>query len=462
MKKFAIVFLLLFVYVSGFSQLRVSPDHYCVYFKDKAHSQFKTDRPEEFLSERAIDKRNRFNIPVTQQDLPVSQAHTAKLESLGFKVVNVSKWLNCAIVYTTDEELLEELNTLPFVNITHSVNHKEKQKWVGKSYEALLEKAPREKLRSAYKYGKGKNQIKMLNGDQLHARGFDGKGMSIAVIDNGFIRANEYPVFDNLWKNKQILGWKDFVDQDTNVFDKGAHGTSVLSIIGANDPKKFVGTAPKASFWLLRSEDKSSEYLIEEYNWVCAAEFADSVGVDVINSSLSYHQFDDTLQNYSFDDMNGNTAISTIGADIAASKGIIVVTGAGNEGHTAWEKIGAPADADSCLAIGACWRGGRSAFFSSKGRTADNRIKPDITAKGMFTFVQKPDGKYGKSLGTSLSCPVIAGMAACLWQANPELSNMEIIEIIKKSSDQYDKPDVKRGHGLPDFNKALWIAKNKM
>lgn len=460
MKNISSLFITAFMFfaITGFSQRIVSPDHYCIYFTDKNDTPYSITKPEAFLSQKSIDRRERYNIEITSQDFPVNPNYVQQISDLGFEIVNVSKWLNCAIVYTENESLLAELENLPFVK---KDSKKRKRRKLQHEQQAPMEikvEKNKEKFKDVYKYGKGKNQIKMLNGHDLHNRGYSGEGMTIAVVDAGFYHVNVLPAFDSLWANKQILGWYDFVDGDTDVWEEDSHGMMVLSIIGANMPGEFVGTAPKADFWLLRSENTNSEYVIEEYNWVCAAEFADSVGVDIIHSSLGYFHFDDD-QDYTYKDMDGNTAISTIGSDIAASKGMLINTSAGNSGWSKNKHISVPADADSCLAIGACWRGKVYVGFSSKGPTYDNRIKPNVSAKGAFTTIQTTDGGLGKSFGTSLSGPVVAGLVACLWQAYPELNNMEIIDAVQKTANKYSKPDEKVGYGIPDFREAFLLLK---
>jgi hypothetical protein len=264
-------------------------------------------------------------------------------------------------------------------------------------------------------------------------------------------------MFDSLRLQNRLLGYKDFVLPGNNLFEESTHGMSVASTIVGNMPGKLVGTAPKASVWLLRCEDANSEYIFEEDNWVAAAEFADSVGADVINSSLGYTRFDDPSQNHSYSDMDGNTTRITRGADIAASKGILVVNSAGNSGNENWHYIGAPADADSILTIGAVDKNGKIAYFSSFGPSYDGRVKPTICAQGKDAIVSSiSDGVY-PSNGTSFSSPIMAGAATCLWQANKNKSNMEIIDALIKSGSQYSNPDSVYGYGIPNMAVANMI-----
>ena len=295
-----------------------------------------------------------------------------------------------------------------------------------------------------------------MNGQFLHNNGYSGQGMTIAVIDAGFNSVDVMDCFDSLRANNQILGTRDFAEPGNNVYAQTmhTHGTSVLSCMAANISGVMVGTAPKADYWLLRSEVGATETVIEEYYWVSAAEFADSVGVDLINSSLGYTQFDDPLTNHTYADMDGNTTVVTIGADMAAQKGILVVNSAGNSGGDAWRYIGAPADGDSVFTIGAVDASGNRVGFSSVGPTYDGRIKPTVSAQGSGAAVFSPSGlNYGN--GTSFSSPITCGITACLWQALPELSNMELIELIKLTASQASQPDSLLGWGIPNMEKAF-------
>jgi serine protease AprX len=293
----------------------------------------------------------------------------------------------------------------------------------------------------------------MLNGDALHEMGYRGQGKVIAVLDGGFYHVNTLAVFDSLWQNNQILGTRDFVNGGEVAFDGATHGTMVLSLMGANYSGQLIGTAPKASYWLFISEDVNSEYIVEEYNWVSAAEFADSVGADVINSSLGYTEFDDPVQNHTYANMDGNTCPSTIGADMAAKKGILVCNSLGNSGPEPWYYLGAPSDGDSVLGIGAVDSEGNYAWFSSHGPSYDGRVKPDVAAQGANPFFVDPyTGEISNSgSGTSFSSPIMAGAATCLWQANPSFNNMQIADAIRRSASQYTSPDDLLGYGIPDF-----------
>lgn len=443
------------------AQREVYPGKFWVSFTDKKQNAFSVNRPEEFLSQRAISRRERFQIPITTADLPVSRVYLDSIESLGFKILNVSKWLNGALITESGGAKIDQLKSLSFVaqgavKPTASPEPYVKRNaalsrdMIDAPVEGFLTYTPG--YINTRQYGYAANQIVMLRGHYLHAAGYKGQGMVVAVLDGGFYHTDRLPAFDSLWADGRLLGTWDFVEGKPIDFELPAtHGMQVLSTMAANIPGEFVGTAPLASYWLLRSEDTQTEYLIEEYNWVCAAEFADSVGADVINSSLGYSNFDNELTSYSYAHMDGNTAVSTIGADLAASRGILVVTSAGNSGNDSWKYITAPADADSILTVGAVNSEGRYAYFSSRGPTVDQRVKPNVCSQGVSSVVQGQSGSISTSDGTSFASPIMAGMVTCLWQAHPKLNNMDIIETLQLCGSIYNKPDTYLGYGIPDF-----------
>ncbi len=442
---------------SAFSQ-EIAPDTYVIKFIDKDSSLYSIDNPSNFLSERAIKRRQKYNIPVIEQDIPVNISYVNQIKILGFEIYAVSKWMNHIVVYSKDSTLFEKANKLDFVN-SNPLVLSEKKKAKKKKLKAIDIPSSSD-TDNAFDYGSGTNQVEMLNVHNLHNKGYMGQGIQMALLDAGFYNVDSLAGFDSIRVAGQILGTKDFVERDGDVYEDATHGMSVFSTIAANLPGKLVGTAPKATYWLLRSEDERSEYMVEEYYWLSAAEFADSVGVDMIHSSLGYNDFNDKSTSHTYTDMNGDIAISSIAADIASSKGILVVTSAGNEGDNKWKYITSPGDADSVLTVGSTTSKGKISGFSSRGPSSDERIKPDVMAQGTWAWVLgRRQGVY-PSNGTSFSGPIIAGAVACLWQANPEFSNMEIIDAIQKSSDNYTSPNADYGYGLPDFNKAdLYLKK---
>ncbi len=424
--------------------------HYWVAFTDKQHNTFSLTQPLQFLSQRALDRRQNQNIALDSTDLPVSSFYIDSLQSLGLQITNTSKWLNGVTVVTNDSVLMDTIDNLGFVAFhqrTKPLLFKLHEKRDVYAFQAV----------KSTDYGLGTDQISILHGNYLHQNGYRGDSMLIAILDAGFYHVNQMHLFDSLRADNRIVATYDFVNNDTVSYGEHSHGMSVLSTMATNDPGYFVGTAPKASYLLLRSEDANTEYLVEEDNWVTAAEYADSAGADLINTSLGYTTFDDSTQNHSYNDMNGITTRIAIGADMAFQKGILVVVSAGNSGDDPWHYISTPADALDVLTVGAVDLAGNYALFSSTGPTVDGRIKPNVASPGANVMVAFPnDSIYGGS-GTSFSSPITCGLAACLWQAFPGKTNYEIKDAIEKSASQYTQPDSLLGYGIPDFEKAFFL-----
>ncbi|MCF8307629.1 MAG: S8 family serine peptidase [Bacteroidales bacterium] len=432
---------------------------YIVKLTDKKSDKYTKSQPEAFLSEKALERRARNGISIDDKDLPVSPEYVSRVRKAGYTVTNRIKWLNTLIVEGQGEQDLETFN---FVESVTSVP-RQKPEGEQKPFFAAEKQSDGpmhgKSVRgdNEYEYGDGYNQIAMLNGHLVHNQGYDGEGMTIAVLDAGFMEVDEIAAFDSLWANEQIIDTRNFVN-DEDVFSSSisSHGMMVLSTMGGYLPGELVGTAPKADYHLVRTEDASDEYLMEEYYWVDGSEYADSIGADIINSSLGYTDgFNDPDNNHTYEDMNGDTTPVTIGADVAAEKGILVVNSAGNSGNGEWFYIGAPADGDSVMAVGAVDGDSNYVSFSSKGPTYDGRLKPNVAAKGSGATVASSWGGVTYASGTSFSSPITAGMVASVWQAMPEKSNMELIELIQENSHQYSDPDTLLGYGLPDYNAVL-------
>lgn len=471
--KLSRLFLMVLLFSAGSSIFaQIYPDKYLVEFTDKNNSPYLIEDPEEFLSARAIERREKFNIPIIENDLPVNPQYLQAVEDIGVTLLNPTKWFNAVTIYTDDPGKIAEIEDLPFVkNVLKNIIKPVDKNLFDLGNEISLNKPGQMNevfeiatifknvsATSELEYGEGYNQINMINGIELHNNGFMGQGMLIAVLDAGFSSADVLAAFDSLRANDQIIGTRDFVSGGNFAYHGSYHGTAVLSTMGANLPGQLIGTAPKADYLLIRTEDTGSEYLIEEYNWASGAEFADSAGADIINSSLSYTTFDDPSQNHSYEDMDGNTAPVTIAADIAASKGMIPVNSAGNSGGSpTWPHIGAPADGDSVFTIGAVNPEGEYASFSSTGPTYDGRLKPNFMAQGQNAAIALTNGGVGTSSGTSFSSPIIAGMTSCLWQANPYMSNMDILAGIEQSGSLANNPNYQMGHGIPDYALANLI-----
>ncbi len=427
---------------------QTAPGSYRIEFTNKDNNPYNLENPGEFLSANALTRRDQQNIPLSSSDLPVTPAYLDSLRYAGATILTVSKWFNAATILVTHDSVLNRIAKLTFIKKTaQNILFSFKSEDTGHRQAIQAMNDP-----PVLDYGPSWWQTGLHNGQLLHSMGYRGQNMTIAVIDAGFYHVDLLPAFASLWESGRILGTRDFVDPGADVYTSHTHGMHVLSIMGGYLPGELIGTAPEANYWLLRSEDTNSEYLIEEDNWIAAAEFADSAGADLINSSLGYSRFDDPQQDHTYADMNGNTTRVSKAADMAASKGILVVVSAGNQGNSAWKFISAPADADSVLAAGAVDYNRYVADFSSHGPSSDGNIKPDIMAIGKGTVFAGNEGGIAQGNGTSLSAPVITGLAACVWQANRSASAMEVLSTIRESADRYAQPDEEYGYGIPDFN----------
>lgn len=449
------IILLIFTIVLIFQSYKVkSQDYFWVAFTDKNNSEYSLSNPEKYLSERAIERRIKQNILIDSLDLPVILNYIDSVLNLGAELVHSSKWLNGVTVKTELDSFKSKVLEYSFVKEVQLSKPSNPTKSTFNKFNELAD-GDKEPIDSTL-YGESVYQTGLMNGQFLHNQGFNGQGIQIAILDAGFLNVDEYPAFDSLWANNQILGVKDFVDPASDIFNTHYHGMSVLSCIGGNVPGELIGTARKASFWLLRSEDAGSEYLIEEDNWVVAAEFADSVGVDIINSSLGYYEFDDPAMNHTYDDMDGKTTRVTQGANIAASRGMLVFASAGNEGNKQWKYIIAPSDGDNVIGVGATSKFGFAAPFTSFGPASDGDVKPNVAGVGWSTYLQQSSGNMGFSNGTSFSSPVMAGMAACLWQAVPNSTAIVVKQVMEFSANLFEEPDSLLGYGIPDFRMA-WV-----
>ncbi len=431
-----------------------NPPVYWVSFADKNYGNYSVERPGEFLSERALERRQRQSIAITKEDLPVSGYYLTRLREAGFRVWNASKWLNGVMVELSDSADLSRLATLPGIASTPLLlkpDVAEKRSFLPHSKLELCTD------NQALNYGASRNQLEMLGVEVMHDSGYRGAGLCIAVLDAGFLLANRTSSLEHLWQNGQVLATRDFVWDGVPLFDSHLHGTAVLSILAGWEQGQLIGSAPAASYLLIRTEDGSSEYLVEEYNWVCGAEYADSMGADIINSSLGYSEFDDPDQNHRYSDLDGNTTIISRAARIAASKGMLTVVSAGNSGDDPWFHITAPADAEGVLAVGATDSDRVVVDYSARGPSADGRVKPDVAAQGFETVAQYPQGSFFACNGTSCSAPLIAGMAACLWQAHPDLSCVELTDNIQRGSSRYATPDYEVGYGIPNTVKSSLV-----
>lgn len=452
MRKFVLLAFALIFSLGVFAQFTTDDTlKYRISLKDKAATEYSLQKPEKYLSEKSIERRKRQGLAIDSTDLPVCRKYVDAIRKKGVHVLVTGKWDNFVTVSCKDSTLINEIANLPFVRSTERV-------WKGAVKKALkrdsLINAP---LRSDSLYGPAISQIEMSRANLLHNAGFKGQGMTIAVIDAGFHNVDKIEAM----KNINILGVRDFVNPEADIYAESSHGMCVLSCMAMNQPNVMIGTAPEASYWLLRSEDEYSEHLVEQDYWAAAIEFADSVGVDVVNTSLGYYSFDDPTKDYRYRDLNGHYALMSREASKAADKGMVLVCSAGNSGAGSWKKITPPGDAENVITVGAISKEGVLAPFSSVGNTADGRVKPDVVAVGLGADVMGTDGNLRRANGTSFSSPIMCGMVACLWQSCPQLTAKQIIELVRKSGDRADFPNNIYGYGIPDLWKAYSTVNGK-
>jgi serine protease AprX len=442
-----------------------------VELKNKNGTVYSLSNPAAYLSAKAIARRTKQQITIDSTDLPVSAAYLDSIRSVpNVTILNVSKWLNQVCIRTSDPGAVTKIAAFPFVKSTAPIGS------VNRASEKGLDKKPfgnsgRKKKKKNFtmpaanllNYGSSYNQIHIHDGEYLHNLHYTGEGMTIAMLDAGFLGYKTNPAFDSLRLQNRILGEWDFVANEQSVNEDDAHGAYCLSILAANRPGFIVGTAPHAKYYLFRTEDAGSEYPVEEQNWVAAAELADSLGVDMISSSLGYSDFDDASFDHSYAQRNGNTCIITRAADLAAKKGMLVMNSAGNSGgiNSDLKYIACPADGDSVIAVGATDINGNIAGLSSWGPNGAGKVKPNIVSVGFATAYADINGNPQNGNGTSFSNPNVAGLIACLWQAYPEFTNMEIFDAVQRSASRYTNPDNRFGYGIPDFRKAAAILDQK-
>lgn len=446
------IFLIIFTFLftSTFAQ-----NHYAVELKEKSNDRVVhfTLHPEEMLTQRAITRRENQKISIDAIDVPIDLELIEQCRATGATILSKSKWLNTIYLTATDTQKIE-LESLDFVeNITsvEIVNSSKRRRYY-----------PKDIAKTNSSYGESDEFTKQINADFLHKKGFTGDEIQIAVLDAGFPGVDTTEPFTELMDRNGVLGGYNYIDDNEDIFSLNGHGTMVLSTMAVNKPISYLGTAYDANYWLFITEDDPNETPQEEFNWIEAIEFADSVGVDVVNSSLGYYNFDLPFTSYTYDDMDGKTTFITRAASIGGQKGIIVVISAGNEGDKTWKYIGAPADAENIISVGAVKSSGSIAPFSSYGPTADGRIKPDVSAMGYSVPVYNQYGTLSTSDGTSFSSPILAGSVACLRQAFPNASVSAIIDAIRSSADNYTTPDDRTGYGIANLEGAYKILNGEL
>ncbi len=430
---------------------------YLLLFRDKTATPFRVDQPEKFLSARAILRRQKQQIPVSNRDLPVVPAYVQGLRQAGARVLYTSRWLNAALVEATAAQL-PALLALPYVGGLETgrvLNNARVDQTTAPAQQSnkfgQTEPIPA--------YGAADFQLRQLGIDEMHGQGYRGEGMLVAILDAGFRRANLVPFLAPLFAEKRVLATYDFPDRETNVYNDDEHGLNVLSVMAGELPNQFYGPAFKATYLLLRTEIAATENPVEEAYWLLGAEFADSTGADVINSSLGYTTFDNPADNHTYADLTGTKTLVSRAATWAAETGMVVVASAGNEGGNAWRHISAPADSPGVLSVGAVDRTGLLARFSSVGPTASSQLKPDLVALGQGTALGTSDGRITTGNGTSFSGPLVAALATGFWQAFPTLTAAQVRQLLRQSGSRATQPDQQFGYGIPNFGRAAPFAR---
>ncbi|NRD24150.1 S8 family serine peptidase [Winogradskyella litoriviva] len=449
MKNIFTLLLLFLVIGKGFSQ-----EDAWIYLTDKPNVAASIANPISILTQKAIDRKQNHNVAIDERDVPVNETYISDLKlQTGITVMAKSKWFNAIHVRGIEADI----NALSNLNYVDRIDFANKSLNAASRNTSNLNKWEVENSTIAFTYGDTQNQVEMINADNLHIADFTGEGITIAVMDAGFPSVNTMSGFQRLRDNGDLLNGYDFVDRvsDVYAFTGNNHGTKVLSTMAGFVQNLYVGTAPDASYYLFRTEDSASENPVEESYWVEAAERADSLGVDMINTSLGYTDYDNSNYDYTPADMNGQVTYIAKGASIAAEKGILVVVSAGNSGATAWQTVGSPADSPDVLSIGAVNADGNYVSFSSQGSSAQvGYQKPDVVARGGATFVIDQFDAIVQNNGTSFSGPIMCGGIASLWQAIPNASPTEVMNLVRESASQYTSPDNFLGYGIPDLDLA--------
>ena len=449
-----------FLFIALHTTLSAQYTRHIISFTDKKGTAHQLDNPSTYLSAKSIARRLKYKIPFDSTDLPVSKVYLDSILNSGkISLINTSRWLNQILIQTTDNQALAKINTFSFVKKRQAVGYRANNVQNPDFIEEISENASlsisSNTPSNILNYGNSGKQINLHSGDFLHYKGFKGKSISIAVLDGGFFNYQTLKAFDTLRLTGKIKSTWDFIENNEQVNEDDPHGMYCLSILAGNLPGLHIGSAPESDYYLFRTEDVKTEFPVEEQYWAAAAERADSLGVDMISSSLGYTTFDDPSMNYSYADMNGKNSMVTKAAEFAFKKGMIVMNSAGNSGTNSWKFIGAPADGENVMAVGAVNATGQVAPFSSFGPSFDQRTKPDIASVGWGTSLINSNGSPATGNGTSFSNPNIAGLIACLWQAFPEMPNTTIVSAVKKSSTQFLNPDTRTGFGIPDMKKAF-------
>lgn len=428
-------------------------NRYMIFFSDKANSEYSIDSPNDFLSQKAIDRRKKNDIAIDASDLPVNNHYVQEVASLGISTYFKTKWMNGVLVEMTPD-LVPIVESLAFVN---------KVVLVAEGNQLLDEELIRNTPQPPIVSSPVNEELSLIQNEMvgipfMHEQNFKGEGIIIGLFDAGFPNLSRIDAFNHLFEHNQLLMTKDFTANQVHVETLHEHGLQVLSVLAA-DRIDFKGTAPNADYLLFITEDTrlGTETPVEEYNWLFAAETADSAGVDVISSSLGYTTFDAPFDDYTYADMNGENAVISRAAALAFDKGILVITSAGNSGSSSWRYISAPADQPKVISVGAVDVNLNRASFSSFGPNSNDQFKPDVMALGSSTAIIDMNGSVVVVNGTSLAAPIVSGLGIGLLQAMPSSTHLEIANAIRASGDNALNINNSYGYGIPNFQRALAI-----
>ncbi len=419
---------------------------------DKSGGKYSLQQPQHYLSHKALERRKRQGIAIDSTDLPVSHEYLQQIRTTGARIKGTSRWHNSVLIETSDTTLCQALHDLPFVVSCTKVWQSPDSVMEGHTKRSVrTDFNPWDSIPSSY-YASSLEQIASVGGIDIHKKGYNGRGITIAVLDEGFENVNRIPAF----KYTRIKGKRSFVAAPIEKgYNESDHGTKVFSVMAANAPHVYVGCATAATYWLLQCEDPRTEQQVEEDYWTFAAEFADSAGVDIINSSLGYNEFDFHYADHQLHELDGTSSFISRSASMLYRKGIALVCSAGNNGMGPWKKISFPADALECITVGAVTTTLKSAPFSSVGPTQDGRVKPDVMAIGSPAYLISGRGSLVQDMGTSFAAPLVCGMMACLWQALPHLTALQLMQLVRRCGNNVEHANNVYGYGIPDFTQAL-------
>ncbi|MFY0643614.1 MAG: S8 family serine peptidase [Bacteroidia bacterium] len=445
---------------SLFSIAQVRHQAFLIEFTDKVNNS------NHALSQKAIDRRAKFNIALDNFDLPVNVEYIKAIcRDSTIRLRYPLKWRN-AIVIDADSLDMDAISKLPFVSeITYvgltSPFSSYEQPLIHDLYSTVKNSEIQTSNLNRSQYGNSYDQLYQVGITRMHSEGFDGSGVSIAVFDAGFQNAHVLSSFARARSNHQLYSAYDLVDLDNELTDVDNHGIAVSSCFLSYSPSQYIGSSPNVTTYLFRTENSFAEDPLEELNWCRAAELADSIGVDMVSSSLGYTQFDNASLNYTHSDMDGKTSHIAKAASMLVEKGVLVVNSAGNEGDDPWRKIGSPGDVAKVLTIGAVNSNNEISNFSSRGNNANGITKPDVCALGVKTFVSSTYGSFYRGFGTSYATPIVSGGVALLLQAHPDKPPQEITDALRLTAQRNNFPDSIYGYGTVNIYAAHLLLLNK-